>query len=293
MECANQFLLTDPRDLLRRVAISGSLDEAFRKEFEELTRIQRHLAVQEDQLREQQLDTARATRMPAKADATVAAADVQLSAKGRAGLGALSVSLSRVFAASQPLKADPALSDASSLTTFGGMMRRYGSPTKIKEQALSQPPSSGQSIAGGLTPEKKFGTRKEPRQDKETQHHHSSGRTEQESNQQSAHAQMNTLQAQAGTPHAAEQHELAPTTTPDAERNPNNYDGAASVHDARPLQSNDINTKLDLENSIPTATTKPEQKGNFDPPIKPIDEARHITAQSEHGLTDGSADPKI
>ena len=206
MECANQFLLTDPRDLLRRVAISGSLDEAFRKEFEELTRIQRHLAVQEDQLREQQLDNARATKIPTKADATAAAADVQqLSAKGRAGLGALSVSLSQVFAASRPLKADPALSDASSLTTFGGMMRRYGSPTKIKEQALSQTPSSGQSIAGGLTLEKKFGAGKEPRQDKEIQlqHHHSSGRTEPESNQQPVHAQMNTLQAQAGTPHAA------------------------------------------------------------------------------------------
>jgi len=53
MECVNQFLLTDPRDLVRRVALSGSLDEAFCKQFWELTRIQRHLAVQEDQLREQ------------------------------------------------------------------------------------------------------------------------------------------------------------------------------------------------------------------------------------------------
>lgn len=53
MECINQFLLTDPRDLLRRAALSGSLDEAFSKQFSELTRIQRHLAVQEDQLREQ------------------------------------------------------------------------------------------------------------------------------------------------------------------------------------------------------------------------------------------------
>lgn len=189
------------------------------------------------------------------------------------------MSLSQVFAASRTLKADPALSDASSLTTFGGMMRRYGSPTKIKEQAMSQLPSSGQSIVGGSILEKKFGALEEP---------------------PSAHTQMNTLQAQERTPDAAEQSGLAPRPAPGLDFDPRHHDDAASLHDARPRRSNYINnTSPDLESSTPAAITKTEKKVKDDPAttttttIKPIDEARHISSQSEHRLTNGSADPRL
>lgn len=78
---------------------------------------------------------------------------------------------------------------------------------------MSQPPSSGQSIVGGSTLEKKFGAPKEPT---------------------SAQTQMNTLQAQEKAPHAAQQSGLAPKAAPGVDFEHRHHHDAASLHDARP-----------------------------------------------------------
>ena len=129
--------------MLRRAAISGSTDEEFHKEFSELVEIQRRLAVQEDQFREQELDSVRAKKVKDGADTAAGPVDGRLSAKGKGSSGSLSLrsSWSRAIAAGRALGSGPALSDASSLTTFDGVLRRYSvaSPAKAGNRL---PPAS-------------------------------------------------------------------------------------------------------------------------------------------------------
>jgi hypothetical protein len=72
-------------------------------------------------------------------------------------------------------------------------------------------------------------------------------------------------------------------------------DDAASPHDSRPQARNHINNASpDLESRTSAAINKTAKKGKDDTSSKPTDDARHITFQSEHHLTNGSAEgPRI